>query len=79
MYELSMCLYVVMCHSCHSFFACFFQQYFGDDHAKQFVYKEPKITNLTEITQRLLKLYSRKFGPDTVCILKESGKVCTSW
>ena len=53
----------------------FFQQYFGDDHAKQFIYKEPKITNLTEITQRLLKLYSRKFGPDTVCILKESGKV----
>ena len=50
-------------------------QYFGDDNEKQYVYKEPKVTSLTELTQRLQRLYTRKFGPDIVQIIMESGKV----
>ena len=50
-------------------------QYFGDDNEKQYIYKEPKVTSLTELTQRLQRLYTRKFGPDIVQIIMESGKV----
>lgn len=42
----------------------------------QFIYKEPKVTALAELTLRLQKLYSRKFGSkDIVHIIQESGKV----
>ena len=51
-------------------------QPFGDDHEKQYIYKEPAVTTLAEIVLRLQKLYSRKFGPGTpVNIVQESGRV----
>ena len=51
-------------------------QPFGDDHDKQYVYKEPALTTLAEIVLRLQKLYSKKFGMATaVNIIHESGKV----
>lgn len=51
-------------------------QPFGEDNGKQFIYKEPKVTALAELTLRLQKLYSRKFGSkDIVHIIQESGKV----
>ena len=54
-------------------------QPFGDDNEKQFIYKEPKLTSLSELTLRLQKLYSRKFGSaEIVHIIKESGRVSGS-
>ena len=51
-------------------------QPFGEDHEKQYIYKEPAVTTLAEIVLRLQKLYSRKFGPGTpVNIIQESGRV----
>jgi len=51
-------------------------QPFGEDHERQFIYKEPKVTTLAELTLRLQKLFIRKFGAkDIVHIIKESGKV----
>ena len=51
-------------------------QVFGDDHDKQYIYKEPAVTTLAEIVLRLQKLYSKKFGTGTpVNIIHESGKV----
>ena len=59
----------------HSSF-CAPLQPFGDDNEKQFIYKEPQVTKLGELTLRLQKLYSKKFGnPDIVHIIKESGRV----
>ena len=48
---------------------------FGDDHEKQYIYKEPHVTKISELTLRLQKLYSKKFGPELVHIIQESGKV----
>ena len=64
----------------NSFFSfCSFPQPFGDDNEKQFIYKEPKVTKLGELTLRLQKLYSKKFGnSDIVHIIKESGRVSPS-
>ena len=39
--------------------------------------KEPKLTPLSEISQRLLKLYSDKFGAENVKMIQDSGKVWT--
>ena len=39
------------------------------------IYKEPKLTGLSEISQRLLKLYADKFGADNVKIIQDSNKV----
>lgn len=51
-------------------------QPFGEDNDKQFVYKEPKVTALAELTLYLQRLYSRKFGcKNIVHIIHESGKV----
>ena len=51
-------------------------QPFGDDNQIEYIYKEPKVTTLGEITLRLQKLYSRKFGaPEIVHIIQESKKV----
>ncbi len=51
-------------------------QPFGDDHERQYIYKEPTVTTLGELTLRLQRLYSRKFGTsEIVHIIKESGKV----
>ena len=51
-------------------------QPFGDDHDKQYIYKEPAVTTLAEIVLRLQKLYSKKFGKNTpVHMIHESGKV----
>ena len=48
---------------------------FGDDDGKEFIYKEPKITGLAEISHRLEAMYSRKHGKDSVKLIMESAKV----
>lgn len=57
------------------FRVAFFGQMFGDDDGKEFIYKEPKITGLAEISQRLEAIYSRKHGRDSVKLIMESAKV----
>ncbi|KAG5837682.1 hypothetical protein ANANG_G00242030 [Anguilla anguilla] len=51
------------------------QAFFEEEESKEFIYKEPKLTGLSEISQRLLKLYSDKFGADNVKMIQDSNKV----
>uniref|UniRef100_A0A4W6ECE1 Dedicator of cytokinesis 10 n=1 Tax=Lates calcarifer TaxID=8187 RepID=A0A4W6ECE1_LATCA len=51
------------------------QGFFEEEESKEFIYKEPKLTGLSEISQRLLKLYSDKFGADNVKMIQDSNKV----
>ena len=57
------------------FRVAFFGQTFGDDDGKEYVYKEPKITSLSEISHRMEEMYSRKYGRDTIKLILESSKV----
>uniref|UniRef100_A0A6Q2YRK8 Uncharacterized protein n=1 Tax=Esox lucius TaxID=8010 RepID=A0A6Q2YRK8_ESOLU len=51
------------------------QGYFEEEDGKEYVYKEPKLTGLSEISQRLLGLYGDKFGAENVKIMQDSNKV----
>uniref|UniRef100_A0A4W5KV53 Dedicator of cytokinesis 11 n=1 Tax=Hucho hucho TaxID=62062 RepID=A0A4W5KV53_9TELE len=51
------------------------QGYFEEEDGKEYVYKEPKLTGLSEISQRLLGLYGDKFGMESVKIIQDSNKV----
>lgn len=51
------------------------QGFFEEEEGKEYIYKEPKLTGLSEISQRLLKLYADKFGADNVKIIQDSNKV----
>ncbi|XP_037392446.1 dedicator of cytokinesis protein 9 isoform X8 [Pygocentrus nattereri] len=55
--------------------AFFGQGFFEDEDGKEYIYKEPKFTPLSEISQRLLKLYSDKFGQENVKMIQDSGRV----
>lgn len=54
----------------------YFGHRFGDLNGKEYVYKEPKITRLGEIKERLFLLYERKVG--TIQIITKSGDVDVS-
>ncbi|XP_074864172.1 dedicator of cytokinesis protein 11 isoform X2 [Carettochelys insculpta] len=51
------------------------QTFFEEEDGKEYVYKEPKLTGLSEISLRLLKLYGEKFGAENVKIIQDSNKV----
>ncbi|CAL8326583.1 unnamed protein product [Lota lota] len=51
------------------------QGFFEEEDSKEYIYKEPKLTGLSEISQRLLSLYGDKFGADNVRIIQDSNKV----
>ncbi|XP_063160879.1 dedicator of cytokinesis protein 9 isoform X2 [Candoia aspera] len=55
--------------------AFFGQGFFEDEDGKEYIYKEPKLTSLSEISQRLQKLYSDKFGSENVRMIQDSDKV----
>ncbi|CAN0290885.1 unnamed protein product [Lampetra fluviatilis] len=55
--------------------AFFGQGFFEEEDGKEYVYKEPKLTGLAELSQRLLQLYAHKFGASNVRMLQDSGKV----
>ncbi|XP_047225974.1 dedicator of cytokinesis protein 9-like isoform X16 [Girardinichthys multiradiatus] len=55
--------------------AFFGQGFFEDEDGKEYIYKEPKFTPLSEISQRLLKLYSDKFGQENVRMIQDSGRI----
>lgn len=46
--------------------------YFEEDSGIEYVYKEPKITSLAEISERLHNQYKEKFGADNVKIIMDS-------
>uniref|UniRef100_A0A3B4YZ26 Dedicator of cytokinesis protein 7-like n=1 Tax=Stegastes partitus TaxID=144197 RepID=A0A3B4YZ26_9TELE len=48
---------------------------FGDLDEQEFVYKEPSITKLAEISHRLEEFYSARFGDEVVEIIKDSNPV----
>ncbi|XP_069015259.1 dedicator of cytokinesis protein 11 isoform X1 [Embiotoca jacksoni] len=51
------------------------QGFFEEEDGKEYIYKEPKLTGLSEISQRLLSLYGDKFGSENVKIIQDSNKV----
>uniref|UniRef100_A0A669CUV7 Dedicator of cytokinesis 11 n=1 Tax=Oreochromis niloticus TaxID=8128 RepID=A0A669CUV7_ORENI len=51
------------------------QGFFEEEDGKEYIYKEPKLTGLSEISQRLLTLYGEKFGPENVKMIQDSNKV----
>ncbi|XP_072315013.1 dedicator of cytokinesis protein 11 isoform X2 [Eucyclogobius newberryi] len=55
--------------------ALYGQGFFEEEDCKEYIYKEPKLTGLSEISQRLLTLYGEKFGPENVKIIQDSNKV----
>uniref|UniRef100_M3ZDB1 Dedicator of cytokinesis 6 n=1 Tax=Xiphophorus maculatus TaxID=8083 RepID=M3ZDB1_XIPMA len=53
----------------------FYGCHFGDLDEQEFVYKEPSITKLAEISHRLEEFYSERFEDDVVEIIKDSSPV----
>ncbi|XP_062372385.1 dedicator of cytokinesis protein 11 [Sardina pilchardus] len=51
------------------------QAFFEEEDGREYIYKEPKLTGLSEISQRLLTLYGDKFGAENVKIIQDSNKV----
>lgn len=56
-------------------FLCSPQNFFEEEDGKEYIYKEPKLTGLSEISHRLLTLYGDKFGQENVRIVQDSNKV----
>ena len=52
-----------------------FQALFEQEDNMEYVYKEPKVTGLTEICERLQTMYTEKFGKGKVRLIMDSGKV----
>ncbi|XP_056646243.1 dedicator of cytokinesis protein 9 isoform X1 [Diorhabda sublineata] len=51
------------------------QAYFEEDSGTEYIYKEPKVTSLSEISERLYKQYCDKFGSDVVKMIQDSTPV----
>ncbi|XP_023378446.1 dedicator of cytokinesis protein 8 [Pteropus vampyrus] len=56
-------------------FSTFYGSKFGDLDEQQFVYKEPAITKLPEISHRLEGFYGQCFGAEFVEVIKDSAPV----
>uniref|UniRef100_T1J4R8 Dedicator of cytokinesis protein 9 n=1 Tax=Strigamia maritima TaxID=126957 RepID=T1J4R8_STRMM len=55
--------------------AFFGPSYFDEDSGKEYIYKEPKVTSLAEISERLYHLYCDKFGAEVVKMIMDSTQV----
>ncbi|XP_030592976.1 dedicator of cytokinesis protein 8 isoform X1 [Archocentrus centrarchus] len=53
----------------------FYGAKFGDLDEREFIYKEPGITHLPEISHRLENFYGQCFGDDTLVMIKDSTPV----
>uniref|UniRef100_A0A3Q3MR76 Dedicator of cytokinesis 8 n=1 Tax=Labrus bergylta TaxID=56723 RepID=A0A3Q3MR76_9LABR len=53
----------------------FYGAKFGDLDGREFIYKEPGITHLPEISHRLENFYNQCFGEDTLVMIKDSTPV----
>lgn len=56
----------------------FYGVLFGDLSGKEYIYKEPRITLLQEITNRLKSIYTERFGDGNFVIIQTSNKVDVS-
>lgn len=41
----------------------------------EYIYKEPKVTSLSEVSEKLFKLYGEKYGQDIVKIVMDSNPI----
>ncbi|XP_072180438.1 dedicator of cytokinesis protein 9-like [Diadema setosum] len=57
------------------FRVAFFGQHFEEDDGKEYIYKEPKVTTLASVCERLQNLYSDKYGAENVELIRDSNKV----
>lgn len=56
--------------------AFFGKAHFGEDEeGLEFIYKEPKITSLSEISEKLQCYYEQKFGAENVKMIMDSAPV----
>ncbi|XP_023290391.1 dedicator of cytokinesis protein 9 isoform X2 [Orussus abietinus] len=55
--------------------AFFGSAYFEEENGQEYIYKEPKVTSLSEISERLHRLHSEKFGPENVKMIMDSVPV----
>lgn len=55
--------------------AFFGKDFFEDESGKEYIYKEPKVTSLPEISQRLKDLFSTKFGANNVRLIMSEKEV----
>ncbi|KAI5632819.1 dock-like domain-containing protein [Phthorimaea operculella] len=56
--------------------AFFGKTYFGEDEeGVEFIYKEPKVTSLSEISEKLQSYYEQKFGAEHVKMIMDSAPV----
>lgn len=55
--------------------AFFGHLYFEGEHKVEYIYKEPKVTTLSEISLRLKKQFEDKFGSDVVKLIMDSNQV----
>ncbi|XP_069184985.1 dedicator of cytokinesis protein 7 isoform X10 [Procambarus clarkii] len=53
----------------------FYGSKFGDLDGEEYIYKEPMLTKLPEISHRLEGFYADRFGPENTCIIKDSNTV----
>lgn len=53
----------------------FGQMYFEEEHGVEYIFKEPKVTSLSEISFRLKKQFEDKFGSNVVKIIMDSNQV----
>ncbi|XP_074657465.1 dedicator of cytokinesis protein 9-like [Tubulanus polymorphus] len=60
------------------FRVAFFGQLFEEENGRQYIYKEPKVTSLSDICERLKNLFTDKFGKNTVKLIMDSKKVNVS-
>ena len=53
----------------------YLQSFFDEEDQKQYIYKEPKVTSLGELCDRLKTMYEGKYGKDNVKLIKDSKTV----
>ena len=51
------------------------RDYFEDDSGLEFIYKEEKVTSLSEISQRLKDLYGKKHGAQNIKLIQSENEV----
>ncbi|XP_014295486.1 dedicator of cytokinesis protein 9 isoform X2 [Microplitis demolitor] len=55
--------------------AFFGSAYFEEENGQEYIYKEPKVTSLPEISERLQRLYAEKFGVENVKMIMDSAPI----
>jgi hypothetical protein len=55
--------------------AFFGKDFFDEESGKEFVYKEPKVTTLPEISERLKDIFGKKFGHENIRLIMSEKEV----